>query len=335
MTRAFAKREARKHVMDRTAYVRGGEFAGRLRDLGSPEGPRYFEGAKGVNGQRRKWRSTLDFLVPPEGGKPRGDWETEEGVTESLLARMEYFLTTLMHNKLPKDMIAELTFRKPHTAGQRGGGRWGLSEVDEERRAGIQAVILEVICKLHKKVFATRPVARAFASIMKPWEKLLGAMLVQITRDDEDGEEPILLDESRIFVKQLEELSARWQDEGAPESAGFHEDEVVEFVSWDICAMYPNLKHEFVIREIDEAIMRVIRKKVGKEKVEKEALREVLMPMLVFALQHQFLYVLEDEWNGEERKAFYYHSIYIGGSASGATVAQATDCAVWAWNQIE
>ena len=168
MTRAFAKREARKHVMDRTAYVRGGEFAGRLRDLGSPEGPRYFEGAKGVNGQRRKWRSTLDFLVPPEGGKPRGDWETEEGVTESLLARMEYFLTTLMHNKLPKDMIAELTSRKPRTAGQRGGGRFGLSEVDEERRAGIQAVILEVICKFHKKVFATRPVARAFASVMKP-----------------------------------------------------------------------------------------------------------------------------------------------------------------------
>ena len=63
----------------------------------------------------------MDFLVPPEGGEPRGDWETEEGVTESLLARMEYFLTTLMHNKLPKDMIAELTFRKPHTAVQRGG----------------------------------------------------------------------------------------------------------------------------------------------------------------------------------------------------------------------
>ena len=145
-------------------------------------------------------------------------------------------------------------------------------------------------------------------------------MLAQITRDDEDGEEPILLDESRIFVKQLEELSARWQDEGAPESVGFHEDEVVEFVSWDICAMYPNFKHEFVIREIDEAIMRAIRKKVGKEKVEKEALREVLMPMLVFALQHQFLYVLEDEWNGEETKAFYYQfqGIYIGSSASGA-----------------
>ena len=66
--------------------------------------------------------------------------------------------------------------------------------------------------------------------------------------------------------------------------------------------------------------MRVIRKKVGKEKVEKEALREVLMRMLVFALQHHFLYVLEDEWNGEERKAFYYQfqGIYIGSSASGA-----------------
>ena len=39
--------------------------------------------------------------------------------------------------------------------------------------------------------------ARAFASVMKPWEKLLGAMLVQITREDEEGEEEILLDESR------------------------------------------------------------------------------------------------------------------------------------------
>ena len=39
---------------------------------------------------------------------------------------------------------------------------------------------------------------------MKPWEKLLGAMLVQITRDDEEGEEEILLDESRLFVRKLE-----------------------------------------------------------------------------------------------------------------------------------
>jgi hypothetical protein len=40
-------------------------------------------------------------------------------------------------------------------------------------------------------------VARAFASVMEPWEKLLGAMLVQITREDKEGEEEILLDESR------------------------------------------------------------------------------------------------------------------------------------------
>ena len=203
---------------------------------------------------------------------------------------------------------------------EEGKERWGLSETDEERREGIKAVILEVICKLHKKVFATRPVARAFASVMKPWEKLLGAMLVQITKEDEEDEEPILLDESRLFVRQLQELNARWQDEGATESAGAHEDDVVEFVSWDITAMYPNLKHEFVIREIDEAIMRVIKKKVGKDREEKEALREVLMPMLIFALQHQFLYVLGEKKGAEEEKLFYYQfqGIYIGSSASGA-----------------
>ena len=49
---------------------------------------------------------------------------------------------------------------------------------------------------------------------MKPWEKLLGAMLVQITREDEEGEEEILLDESRLFVRKLEELNARGREGG-------------------------------------------------------------------------------------------------------------------------
>jgi hypothetical protein len=321
MTRAFAREEARKHVRDEGAYVRAGEFAKRLREFDSQEGARWLEGAMGEDGERRKWRSTLDFLVPAEGGEPRGDWETEEGMISSLLARMEFFLAKGMGSKLPGEVIAELTFRKPPNA-SKGKERWGLTEEDESRRQGIRAVILEVICKLHKKVFATRPVARAFASVMKPWEKLLGTMLVEITREDEEGEEEILLDESRLFVKKLEELNAKWQDEGATETAGFHEDEVVEFVSWDITAMYPNLKHGFVIREIDEAIMRVIRKKEGGERKKKEALREVLMPMLIFALQHQFLYVLSDEKgkDGDEEKIFYYQfqGIYIGSSASGA-----------------
>ena len=50
--------------------------------------------------------------------------------------------------------------------------------------------------------------------MMKPWEKLLGAMLVQITREDEEGEEEILLGESRLSVRKLEELNARGREGG-------------------------------------------------------------------------------------------------------------------------
>jgi hypothetical protein len=39
-------------------------------------------------------------------------------------------------------------------------------------------------------------------------------MLVQITREDEEGEEEILLDESRLFVRKLEELNARGREGG-------------------------------------------------------------------------------------------------------------------------
>ena len=53
-----------------------------------------------------------------------------------------------------------------------------------------------------------------YSSVMKPWEKLLGAMLVQITREDKEGEEEILLDESRLFVRKLEELNARGREGG-------------------------------------------------------------------------------------------------------------------------
>ena len=50
--------------------------------------------------------------------------------------------------------------------------------------------------------------------MMKPWEKLLGGMLVQITTEDEEGEEEILLDEARLSVRKLEELNARGREGG-------------------------------------------------------------------------------------------------------------------------
>jgi hypothetical protein len=67
------KREALKHVQDEAAHVGARKCAvDNLRESNAAEGARWLDGARGEDSTRR---STLDFLAPPEGGRPRGDGE--------------------------------------------------------------------------------------------------------------------------------------------------------------------------------------------------------------------------------------------------------------------
>ena len=95
---------------------------------------------------------------------------------------------------------------------------------------------------------------------------------------------------------------------------------MVGLATWDIKAMYPSLKHGFIVREVDEALVRRINRRQGEERARAKRLREVLMPLLIFSLQHQFVYIRSEGEGAEEEKTFFWQhqGISIGSSASGA-----------------
>ena len=83
--------------------------------------------------------------------------------------------------------------------------------------------------------------------------------------------------------------------------------------------MYPSLKIACIVKEIDTRLCERTEQKQGEYKEKARALREIVMPLLVFMLEHQFVFVLSEGFEGEE-KIFYLQreGIGIGSSASGA-----------------
>ena len=73
------------------------------------------------------------------------------------------------------------------------------------------------------------------------------------------------------------------------------------------------------MKEIDTSLCERIKQKRGEDKEKARALRDIVMPLLIFILEHQFVYVVFVRLEGEE-KMFYWQKegIGIGSSASGA-----------------
>jgi len=320
--------------------LREQQFEEVLREQDIVLGPRRFEGALMQNGIRAKWRNTHDFLVP--GRSPsygwipqdeelsRGKWDNEEGVKTSLYARMEYFLTMIISEeyRLPDKIIADLTNRlrplviKSAKRAVYGGGRWGMGSENTYRREYIEAVALKAILKLHKPPpLKSRPVGRGHASQMKAWEKLVASFLVVVLEESEiekgkNREEPTVLKDSRVFVQELEKVSERCEEEyNKNEKQG----EEIMLAIWDISAMYPSLKIEYIVREVDTLLVeRIGQRNRGAERDAAKESWKVIMPRLAFMLQHQLVYV-RDEGVGEAGKKIFYwqkEGMGIGSSAS-------------------
>ena len=167
----------------------------------------------------------------------------------------------------------------------------------------------------------TRPVDRGFASQMKSWERLVGTILTQVLEESEEeeakqGREGIILNDSRVFVREIERINEQWRQENA---RGEKWEDSVDVETWDIAAMYPSLKIAYIVKEIDTSLCERIQQKQGEDKEKARALREIVMPLLIFMLEHQFVYVTSEGLEGEE-KIFYWQKegIGIGSSASGA-----------------
>jgi len=134
------------------------------------------------------------------------EWISEEGVTQSTLTRLEYWMTqaefglgsgrrvcekengqrteeTKDRVDLPEDIIRDVVARKKKEEGE--NERWGLGKVDTLSRSEMKAIALEVTKKLQKTPVEQRPVGRAFVSPTRPLETFVNNLLVEMIGDRE------------------------------------------------------------------------------------------------------------------------------------------------------
>ena len=284
------------------------------------------------------WQSTLSIL-PVEVENPNGLWSDKREVINSLYERMEYFLCVIHKGKLPTSILANLlargyedydkgTFTNPRMA-QKPGEKWGLGPPLVERRNTSRLSPLEAIIKLHKVEICSRPVARAYSSQMKEWEQFMAGVLNQVMEEIEEyrvrqKKQRIVLNSSLPYARRIDEINEEWQEayrKGERKGLG------VEVIGFDVTAMYPNLKIAYIIKEIDRAmLLRIDLKDSVSDKQKAEELMKIIIPMIIFMLEHQFV-IVGVEGGGEkggEREIFRQgEGIGIGSSCSG-TLANLT-----------
>ena len=193
---------------------------------------------------------------------------------------------------------------------------------DDDLRATWRAVLVEIIVKLHKMTpggeIKSRPVGRGHASPFRQLEGLLGSVLTQVLEENEnmaqgqkeDGIAPhgrIILTESKQFVQELDEINIKLQ------RGEWRKGEEAEYslllATWDVEAMYPSLSHQFVVKEIDMVMMARIEQAEQDGRARRQATksREILMQLLLFALEHQLVYV-----NGIEHGVKHFYHAHEG-----------------------
>jgi hypothetical protein len=319
--------ESRGHVENDKAYEKASNFGNVLGK--KPEGSRKYQGAI-LDGKQKEWPSTLDS-IPENVAEPKGLWKNEEEVIESLWERMEWFLLRVMpqeYEELPGTILCNIlargfeqrgdgTWDEPNMAQNTEGGTWGLGEVVKERREKAEITPIEVLMKLHKTPIKSRPVGRAMDSQMKVYEQLVGGVLTQVLEDIENdrvrqGKKRIVLTSTLPYAKTVEDINKTWEEEF---SEGKKLNEGVEILGYDVVALYPSLKLEFMIRMIDKAMVLRIETKKGEEKEKAIQLRNIIMPLVIFMLEHQFCSTVGKD--GEKMIWRQVTGISIGSSCSG------------------
>jgi len=197
---------------------------------------------------------------------------------------MEWFMLRVMkreYEELPGTILKNIlarefeerdgTWEEPNMAQHIEGGKWGLGEIIKERRDKADITPIEVLMKLHKTPIASRPVGRALNSQMKTYEQLIGGILTQVLEDiererEKQGKKRIVLNSTLPYAKIVEDINKAWEEEFL---AGKKLDESVEILGYDVVALYPSLKLEFMLKEIDRAMVLRIETTRGKKRKEK------------------------------------------------------------------
>ena len=126
------------------------------------------------------------------------------------------------------------------------------------------------------------------------------------------GKKRIVLNSTLPSAQILEDINKTWEKEF---SEGMKLDEGVEILGYDVVALYPSLKLEFMIKEIDRAMVLRIETKKGEEKRKAIELRKITIPLIIFILEHQFCSTIGKQ--GEKTVWRQVTGISIGSSCSG------------------
>ena len=164
----------------------------------------------------------------------------------------------------------------------------GARESRHTEQIGNESHSSEEDPKLPKTPVEQRPVGRAFASPTRPLETFVNNLLVEVIGDrkrerNETGQECIILEDSRELVGDLENMMKVWEEEHTNPCPGLWEERVV-IETWDVSALYLSLKIQYVIKEIDTLLVERRDSRKGEEKKGVEALREIVIPLIIFQL---------------------------------------------------
>jgi len=101
-----------------------------------------------------------------------------------------------------------------------------------------------------------------------------------------------VFDKTESLVEELEKMNQRQEEKY---NQNDKQGEEIMSASWDISAMYPSLKMGYRVREVETLLVeRIGQKPSGAIRDAAKILRKVVMPFLIFMLQHQFVYVRDE-----------------------------------------
>ena len=315
--------EAYKHIQSGD-YLTISSFEALLGERPNLErSTRVFEGG-GVGDflLRRDWGTSLSL----ENVDAAGMWNTSKNIVAHVIDRLERYLCLRHEGLLPKYILVSILAREFPIKSDvpPPNEKYGLGVPSYSRRERYSTSKLEVLFKLHKVSasgeVATRPVARAYNSPLKALEKLVGRLLTQLIEGlegcrESSGKSRIILLNSLAYVSKIEELNIAWHREI---EAGKHASSRVEMYTFDVNAMYPSFKKAYIISQVDEALVTRIRAayKIGRiARLAAERFREVVMRLLIFVLEHNFVESINT--HGEVTYYYQYEGLGIGSSCSG------------------
>jgi len=215
------------------------------------------------------WPSSLSFIPTLlTGEKVWGDWDTQEGISEILMLRLEYYLTEILSFPLPPDILADFLSWLPPHAKMPKRNIWGrdLGTPDLPKRSSYTGTLMNTSVKTHKDMldippyYKSRNINRASISELTPMANFMKRMSQQLIAEQRKlwahEDFPIVRDSLHVtrriaylntYIHTCLTTIQDLPEEGEVQSFRIKNDTVLILVAADIVDMYMSITKQFVL----------------------------------------------------------------------------------------